>query len=235
MKILHVSCSPRGQASESYRLSKKIIGFLLESEPEAILVTRVIGGGALSHIDENYAAALGAPQPSRAELSLQGSFAQSEELIQELESADVVVIGTPMHNFTVPSALKAWIDHVVRVRRTFTTTATGKLAALRDRPVFVAVSSGARHSGERARQPDFLTPYLKAILATIGLHDLTFFSVEGTADPDAVAAARARADQALQAFFAPTGMPATFSGKLRPPPIARPRFGHTSDTDGYPI
>ena len=48
---------------------------------------------------------------------------------------------------------------------------------LRDRPVFVAVSSGGRYSGERARQPDFLTPYLKAILGTIGLHDLTFFSV----------------------------------------------------------
>ena len=49
-------------------------------------------------------------------------MSQSEELIAELESSDFVVIGTPMHNFTVPSALKAWIDHVVRVRRTFTVT-----------------------------------------------------------------------------------------------------------------
>jgi FMN-dependent NADH-azoreductase len=201
-KILHVSCSPRGQASESYKISQKIIGFLLKREPTAIVVNRVIGGGAIPHIDESYATALGATQQSPAEIFPEGSMSLSEELIQELESSDFVVIGTPMHNFTVPSALKAWIDHVVRVRRTFKMTTKGKVATLRDRPVFVAVSSGARYSGERARQPDFLTPYLKAILGTIGLHDLTFFSSEGPAlGPDTVTEARTRADQALQAYF----------------------------------
>jgi FMN-dependent NADH-azoreductase len=198
MKILHVSCSPRGQASESYRLAEKIIGFLLKSEPTAIVVNRVIGGGAISHIDANYTLA----QQSSADLPQEGSISQSEELIQELESSDFVVIGTPMHNFTVPSALKAWIDHVVRVRRTFNATREGKVALLRDRPVFVAVSSGGRYSGERARQPDFLTPYLKAILGVIGLRDLTFFSVEGTAfGPDAVAEAWGKTERTLQEHF----------------------------------
>ena len=194
-KILHVTCSPRGQAAESYRLSQKIVGLLLQKEPTAILVNRVIGGGVISHVDENYAIS----QSSSADISQEGSMAQSEELIQELESSDVVVIGTPMHNFTVPSALKAWIDHIVRVRRTFNVSPAGKVSMLRDRPVFVAVSSGGRFSGERARQPDFLTPYLKAILGTIGLHDLTFFSVQGTVSgPDAVAEARTKTDQALR-------------------------------------
>src|SRR4029078_12091794 len=125
-----------------------------------------------------------------------------EELIQELESSDIVVIATPMHNFTVPSALKAWIDHIVRVRRTFAVTGRGKVAALHDRPVYVAVSSGGRFSGERSGQPDFLTPYLRAILGTIGLRDLTFFFVEGSAlSPDNLAEARARTDQALQEHF----------------------------------
>ena len=198
MKILHVSCSPRGQASESYRLSQKIIGFLLKSEPTAILINRVVGGGAISHVDENYAVS----QQSSADISQEGSASQSEELIQELESSDFVVIGTPMHNFTVPSALKVWIDHIVRVRRTFNVTTEGKVGLLRDRPVFVAVSSGGRFSGERARQPDFLTPYLRAVLGGVGLHDLTFFSVEGTSfGPGALAEARAQTDQALQAYF----------------------------------
>jgi FMN-dependent NADH-azoreductase len=202
IRILHVSCSPRGQASESYRISQKIIGFLLQNEPAAILVNRVIGGGAIPHIDESYAMALGATEQSSAELFPQGSMSKSEELIQELENSDVVVIGTPMHNFTVPSVLKAWIDHIVRIRRTFNVTRDGKVGALRDRPVFVAVSSGGKFSGERARQPDFLTPYLRAILGTIGLHDLTFFSVEGSAlGPDAMAEARTRTDQALQTYF----------------------------------
>jgi len=199
MKILHVSCSPRGQAAESYRLSKKIIGFLRESEPAAILVNRVIGDGALSHIDANYALA---QHSATAEISQEGSISTSEELVQELEGADIVVIGTPMHNFSIPSALKAWIDHVVRARRTFNVTREGKVGTLRDRPVFVAVASGGRFSGEHAHQPDFLTPYLKLILGTIGLHDLTFFSVEGTgAGANAVAEVRAKTDQALQKHF----------------------------------
>jgi FMN-dependent NADH-azoreductase len=202
MKILHLDCSPRGQASESYRLSQQIIGFLLEREPAALLVRRDVGGGAISHIDESYATALGSRERSPAEISPSGSMSRSEELIEELESSDVVVIGTPMHNFTVPSALKAWIDHVVRVRRTFNATAEGYVGTLRDRPVFVAVSSGGRYSGARARQPDFLTPYLRAVLGTIGLHDLTFFSAEGSAGgPEAVAEARIRTDGALQEYF----------------------------------
>jgi FMN-dependent NADH-azoreductase len=73
---------------------------------------------------------------------------------------------------------------------------------LRDRPVFVAVSSGGRYSGERARQPDFLTPYLRAILGIIGLHNLTVFSIEGTAlGQDAVVEARIKTDQALEEHF----------------------------------
>jgi FMN-dependent NADH-azoreductase len=201
-QILHVTCSPLGQASSSHRLSQKIVVHLLKRDPTATLINRMIGGGAISHIDESYAAALGATRQSRAEMFPEGSMSQSEELIQELESSDFVVIGTPVHNFTVPSALKAWIDHVVRIRRTFNTTRIGYAGILRDRPIFVAVSSGGRYSGERARQPDFLTPYLRAILGIIGLHDLTFFSVEGSSlGPDVVAQATTKADRALHEYF----------------------------------
>jgi FMN-dependent NADH-azoreductase len=199
MKILHVNCSSRGQASESFRLSRKIVDLLLKKSPDAVLVKREIGGGALRHIDANYAFA---QHSSAAEINQEGSISTSEELIRELENSDVVVIGTPMHNLSVPSALKAWIDHVVRARRTFNVGAAGKVGTLRDRPVFIAVASGGRFSGEHARQPDFLTPYLTTILGTIGLKDLNFFSIQGTGlGPDVVAHARATTDLALQAYF----------------------------------
>jgi FMN-dependent NADH-azoreductase len=199
MKILQVICSPRGRASESYRLSEKIIGFLRSSAPTATVVTRIVGDGALLPVDEDYALS----QHGTEDVSQEGTASRSQELIWELESADAVVIATPMHNFTVPATLKLWIDHVVRVRWTFNVSPEGKVGTLRDRPVFIAVSSGGRFSGERVRQPDFLTPYLKAVLSIVGLHDLTFFSVQGTAfGPDAVADARARTDQALQDHFA---------------------------------
>ena len=198
-KILHMTCSPRGAASESEWLSKRIVERLLQKEPAAVVIRRHLGGGALTHIDRDYAIS----QSSSHDVSQDGSMAQSETLIQELESADFVVIGTPMHNLAAPSVLKAWIDHVVRARRTFNISAAGKVGTLRDRPVFIAVASGGWFSGERARQPDFLTPYLRAILATIGLNDLTFFSVQGTsAAPERVAETRASTEQELQAHFA---------------------------------
>ena len=80
-------------------------------------------------------------------------------LVQEIEAADVIVIGTLMHNYTIPSALKAWIDQVLRVGRTMKSTPAGKVGMLQHRPVFIGVASGGVFSGERANQPDFLTPY----------------------------------------------------------------------------
>lgn len=199
MNILQVSCSPREHASESSRLSRTIVTCLLDAEPGASVRERIIGGPAgLLPIDDDYAMS----QQAHQDVSREGSAARSEALIEELASADVLVMATPMHNFTVPAALKLWIDHVVRVRKTFNIGPGGKVGLLRDRPVFVAVSSGGRFAGEHARQPDFLTPYLKAILGMVGLHDLTFFAVQGTAfGPEALAEARARADRAVQDHF----------------------------------
>jgi FMN-dependent NADH-azoreductase len=197
--ILHISCSPRGRAAESYRLSQSILGFLLLKEPNAAITNRLIGGGTIPHIDENYAIS----QASLADVSHEGSMATSEKLVRELESADYLLIGTPMHNLTVPSVLKAWIDHVVRSRRTFKLTTAGKVGTLQDRPVYVAIASGGRFSGEDAQQPDFLTPYLTAVLGIVGLHDLRFFSVQGTsAPPNVVADTRSRTREKLEQHFA---------------------------------
>lgn len=202
MNILHVSCSPRGRDAESDRLARKILDHLHERHVGVTVIERPVGGGAVPHVDEVYAQVLGgARQESPSD---QGSLALSDLLIREVEGADLLLIGTPLHNFTVPSGLKAWIDHVVRAQRSFRITPEGKVGLLRDRPVLVAVSSGGRFAGEDAREPDFLTPYLRAVLGTIGLRDLSFFSVERTAfGPDALAEARAKADDALRRHFAP--------------------------------
>ncbi|ANN75789.1 FMN-dependent NADH-azoreductase [Bordetella flabilis] len=199
MNILHVNCSPRGQAGESRRLSTKIVEHLLKSAAGATLVHRDLGGSPIAHIDGNYAHVQHRLAPAAGE---DGTMCTSDVLIRELDAADVVVIGTPMHNVAVPSVLKAWIDHIVRAGRTFSVGPQGKVGLLRDRPVFIGVASGGKFSGPRARQPDFLTPYLKFILGTIGLRNLTFFSVEGTGGgPDAVREAWGRTDLALRAHF----------------------------------
>ncbi|MGY2284393.1 FMN-dependent NADH-azoreductase [Pseudomonas gingeri] len=198
MRVLHVTCSPRGRASESQRLSQTLINELIEHHRGHDVVITERGVGALAHIDGAHAQASSKRREPADTLGASGTLLQSEQLIRELESADYVVIATPMHNLTVPSTLKAWLDHVVQVDRTFRITPAGKVGTLHDRPVLVAIASGGLFSSENAQQPDFLRPYLKAVLATIGLLDVTFFSVEGTAQhPDALDLRREKAQQAV--------------------------------------
>lgn len=202
MNILHISCSPRGRDAESRRLSLLIVDYLIRANPGAAVVERDIGQVVLPHIDRVHAGMLGGAEPLRIEPAATGTLAISELLIRELECADAVVIGTPMHNLGAPASLKLWIDHVVRIGRTFDVGKQGKIGLMRDRPVLIAVSSGGVFSGVNARQPDFLTPYLRAVLAVIGLRDVLFFTVEGTgAGATTLGTARSVADQAVEAHI----------------------------------
>jgi FMN-dependent NADH-azoreductase len=178
MNILHIDSSPRLE-SHSRALSAAIVEKLLGIAPGASITRRDIGADPLPQTTPLYAAALASPATLAAPPS--GSLDLSEVLIGEVEAADVIVIGTPMHNLTVPSVLKAWIDQILRVDRTMESTPAGKIGLLRDRPVFIGVASGAFFTGERANQPDFLTPYLSLSLNSIGLKTQQFFPLQGTA------------------------------------------------------
>ena len=93
----------------------------------------------------------------------------------------------PMYNWSVPSTLKAWIDHIVRIRRTFRSTPAGKIGILHHRPLIV-VSAHGGYCGDVPGQPDFLTPYLRAVFETIGIRSAEFLRLEGLArGPAAVA------------------------------------------------
>jgi FMN-dependent NADH-azoreductase len=149
------------------------------------------------HGTPDYATALSSPATLAA--PPRGALDGSEALIQEVEAADVIVIGTPMYNLTVPSVLKAWIDQILRAGRTFKSTPAGKVGMIQDRPVFVGIASGGVFTGERANQPDFLTPYLSVVLGSIGLKTLQFLPVQATAFLDGDQATLAR-EKALAAI-----------------------------------
>jgi FMN-dependent NADH-azoreductase len=165
--------------------------------PGASISRRDLGADPLPHAVSDYATTLSSPATLAA--PLKGALDLSEALIHEVEAADVIVIGTPMHNLTVPSVLKAWIDQVLRAGRTFKSSPAGKVGMLSDRPVFIGIASGGVFSGERANQPDFLTPYLSAVLGSIGLKTLQFIPVQATAFLEGDQAAAAR-DKALAAI-----------------------------------
>jgi len=197
--ILYIAASPRGAESHSRRFGDMVLQRLRARRPEARIVTRDLSADPLPVPDAAFSAAILAPPVAN-----HPDLAGSEALIRELEAADEVVIATPMHNYSVPAVLKAWVDQIVRIHRTFASTPAGKVGLLPDRPVYLVVASGgwftqATPTGAPP-QPDFLTPYLRAVLATIGLRTLTVLTLEGvTRGPEAAAVAWAKATAVLDA------------------------------------
>jgi FMN-dependent NADH-azoreductase len=173
--ILRVLASPRAK-SFSRIIAHEVVDRLGRRNPGARVIDRDLAADPPPHPDPALVDAILTPTADDAP-----AFARSEQLIGELEAADWVVIGTPMNNFTVPSSLKAWIDHVVRIRRTFRSTPAGKVGMLADRPVIVVVAHGGYCGDAPPAQPDFLTPYLRAIFHTIGIDRIEFVRLEGLA------------------------------------------------------
>lgn len=191
MKILHIDCSPR-DASHSRKISAAIVARLRTLDPEASVIRRDLGRDPIPHLEADYATTLSSPKTLAAKQAIVATRL-SETLIREVEDADVLVIGTPMNNFTVPSTLKAWIDQTLRMGRTIGATPSGeKIGLLQDKPVYIGIASGGVFTGEKAKQPDFLTPYLSAALGCIGLTMLQFLPLQATAllDDDQLAAGR---------------------------------------------
>jgi len=190
--ILKILVSPRLN-SFSRSFADQIVTRLVALNPGAGIVDRDLAAEPPPHPDFALYDAILSPADNN-----HPDFGLSERYIGELEAADWVVIGTPVNNYTVPSTLKAWVDHIVRIRRTFRSTPEGKVGILRDRPVLVVSAHGGYCGDAPPAQPDFLTPYLRAVFNTIGLFDLSFIRLEGmTRGAEAVSHSLARAQDWL--------------------------------------
>ena len=187
--LLHVAVSPRESRSHSRRAAQLVLDQLAEANAGLRIIERDLAATPLPHPDAAFVEAslmrdADRTHAHRAELAL------SETLIGELEAADAVLISTPVHNYTVPSILKAWIDLVVRPERTFRRTPTGKVGVLADRSVLVVSASGGNFDGAHA-QTDFLMPYLRYVFATVGIQQVEGIRLQNTARG---------ADSVVQAF-----------------------------------
>jgi FMN-dependent NADH-azoreductase len=177
--VLHVAASPRGAASFSRRVAGALIAALSRNDPTLRVVERDLAAEPPPHPDAAFAAASLTVETERGDADRR-ALKRSDGLIAELEASDIVVVSTPMHNFAAPSALKAWIDHVVRPGRTFRVTPTGKVGLLIDRPILAIVACGGRFDdgGLGMSQVDHLSPYLRYVFATIGLTDFELLRLE---------------------------------------------------------
>lgn len=179
--ILFLSSSLMAENSNSRRIATELVATIKAAHPRAMVTERHLSPETMPHLTLGTLAALGKPTNQRSAAE-QKAVEFADRLIEEVEAADAVVVATPMYNFSIPSTLKAWIDHIARAGRTFRYSEAGPVGLLTDKKVFVVASRGGYYTGDSpAHVLDFQEPYLKTILGFVGLKDVTFIHVEGLA------------------------------------------------------
>lgn len=180
--ILHLDASPRGVAEASAKpsrsvsrvLTKQFINQWLEMRPNDIITYRDLGRYPVPPIDEAWIAAAFTPTEHLTS-AMERALLISNELIDELLMADILVFGVPMYNYSVPANFKAYIDQIVRVRRTFAVNSDGYEGLVKNKKAVVITTRG----GSYANSPlDFQEPYLRAVFEFIGITELTFVHAE---------------------------------------------------------
>ncbi|WP_019304511.1 FMN-dependent NADH-azoreductase [Xanthomonas oryzae] len=188
MKLLHLDSSALGATSISRELSAAIVAQQRRLYPEVEVTYRDLDRDPIPHLT---AQTLAQTDPAEA--------AAAEAAMQQFLQAEVIVIGAPMYNFAIPSTLKAWIDRIAVVGRTFHYTANGPEGLAGGKRLIIASTRGGIYAEP---SNDFQEPYLRQLFGFLGIDDITFVRAEGVAyspqhRADALAAALAglRADQ----------------------------------------
>jgi FMN-dependent NADH-azoreductase len=202
--ILRIDASSRGTGSVSRALGDYFEGAWLDRNPRDRVIRRDVAAEPIGHIADRTIAGFYTP-PDRLTDELRDATALSDLLIEELQAADVLLLTVPMYNFSLPSALKAWIDHVVRSGHTFTYDASGFTGLVTGRRAYVlcAYGAGGYAGGGPSAAADFVAPYLGFILNFLGIQDVRFFAVEATmGDEVALAASTERVKREIDAAVA---------------------------------
>jgi len=179
--ILHIdSSTDTAESSHTRRLSAELVEKLTSVHEGATVTRRDVDADRLPHVTgefrNSWMAKEGEHTPDQLEIRT-----RSEGLIDELRQADVIVIGAPMYNFTVPSTLKAWIDHVAVAGQTFKYTDQGPVGQLTGKKAWLVLSSGGVYSEGPFASYDHLSTYLRGILGFIGITDVNTVLAEGVA------------------------------------------------------
>jgi FMN-dependent NADH-azoreductase len=182
-KLLNVISSARGAASNSTQLANAIIEKLAEQNPGSPVKLRDLVDRHYPHLEESHLNAFFAPAENQTKETREATE-HSDEAIKEVMEADIIVVGVPIYNFNIPSALKAWLDHLVRAGKTFSYQTGRPEGLVKDKKVYLAIASGGVYSDGPMKSYDFAEPYLRMILGFIGITDITTFRVEGTNMPD---------------------------------------------------
>lgn len=195
MHILHLDSAVTGETSVSRKLTADIVTHLTDANPNATVTYRDLNE-SVPAIDTDWFVAVrkGVQSPSPEQQAL---IDRSDAYLAEIEAADVLVIGLPIYNFTVPAQLKNWIDQIARAGRSFKYGENGAEGLLKGKRAIVGYAAAGTPFGSGL---DFGSPYLRHVLGFVGITDVTFVAADNLAmDRDA---GMARAQVALDALAA---------------------------------
>lgn len=201
MKILHIDSSVLGENSVSRQLTRDVVTEWESRYPDLELTYRDLAARPPLHLSGDTVKARQLPV-HELDAAQRGERALDEELVSEFLAADVIVIGAPMYNFSVPSQLKAWIDRILIAGRTFRYGPKGPQGlAGRNKKVIVVSTRGGIYSEAPASAMDHQEAYLRAAFGFIGVTDVTIIRAEGVnMGPEARMRAVASARQALRSL-----------------------------------
>lgn len=167
LHVLRLDASARREGSVSRILTGELVD-RLRSRPRGIVLVERNLAGDMAHVDGAWLEAMNMPEAKRSHAQLR-ALDHSKALIDELRAADVLVIGIPIYNFTIPSTLKAWVDHVCRSKITFAYTEKGPKGLLKNKSAVLAFATGGTEIGGEL---DFASDYMRHILGFIGITDV---------------------------------------------------------------
>ncbi|WP_345537555.1 FMN-dependent NADH-azoreductase [Variovorax defluvii] len=197
MKLLHVDSSVLGTQSVSRQLTAEVVAEWARSRPDTKVEYLDLAVDAPNHFSADALAIKGVAQTQPTEAQVREN-AVSERLVSQFLAADVIVIGAPLYNFSVPSQLKAWIDRLAQAGRTFKYTEKGPVGLAGGKTVIVVSTRGGVYSTTEGGQAlEHQESYLKAVLGFFGISDVRIVRAEGVAmgeEPRAAALSAARAD-----------------------------------------
>lgn len=178
-KLLHIQSSPNIENSVSRSLSDQFVKRWAEHHHNVAVEVLDLAAEPLPHFGPAILQAAGTPPESMSD-ETRAAVALSDRLIRQLEDADILVIGSPMINFTICSQLKAWFDHVTIAGRTFEFSAPGVARGLLfGKKAFVIEARGGEYTDLPFSAFDFQEPLLKALLMFLGIFDASFIRAEG--------------------------------------------------------
>lgn len=198
--LLHLDSSGQNEASVSRKLSAHYAKTWQEANPSGRIIYRDLTASNLPFLDNERIVALNTPaEHLTAEQKKLNSL--PDELMAELQSADVLAIGLPMYNFSAPAVFKAWIDLIVRAGMTYSFAGGRPEGLLKNKKVVILSASGSDFSQGPYKQYDFLEPWVRTIFGFIGLTDVTVIKSYGT-NPDVIGVQSKIALEAIDGQFA---------------------------------